>query len=393
MLSITGKYSTAKVFIDSIDQETEKQIRTLCDQAFVRDSKIRIMPDCHAGAGCVIGTTMTISDKVVPNLVGVDIGCGVLAGKLATLDVDLRKLDQVIRKRVPSGSDVRKFPHPLIKETAIRELIARDAINIERAVLSCGTLGGGNHFIEVSRNGQGELYVCIHSGSRHLGKQIAEHYQKKAAENQNAANRKNTIETLKSAGREQDIQTALAQMSDLVPSKGLEYLEGENLKDYLHDIGIVQAYAMMNRQAILEEIAEGMGLDIESVFQTIHNYIDVGQNILRKGAISAKAGEKVIIPLNMRDGSLLAMGKGNPDWNYSAPHGAGRIISRSEAKRRLALDEFRKSMMGIYSTSVSKATLDESPMAYKPAEQIVDAIQDTVEVFDQIRPIYNFKAP
>jgi len=325
------------------------------------------MPDVHAGAGCTIGTTMTITDKVVPNLVGVDIGCGIEVIKLQEKIIDLKKLDNLIRTFVPSGFDIRKKEHPYVQQISLHNLKAQKHLDIKRARLSVGTLGGGNHFIEVNEGNNGVLYLTIHSGSRHLGKQLADYYQARAAEKLSK------------------------QPNNKVP-RDLAYLEDQDFKDYIHDMKIVQHYATVNRQAIVDEIVRNMQFIVVDKFTTIHNYIDTKNMILRKGAISAQKGERVIIPINMRDGSILAIGKGNPAWNYSAPHGAGRILSRTQAKKQLSLKEFRESMRDIYSTSVRASTLDEAPMAYRPLNEILKNIQDTVEVVEVIKPIYNYKA-
>lgn len=365
MLELKGRHNSAKVFTENIDPEAVNQIIELCNQEFVSGSKIRIMPDVHAGAGCVIGTTMTITDKVVPNLVGVDIGCGMFTIKLGKIKLDLAKLDRVINSQIPSGFDIRKQRHQLASKIDLAKLRCRDWVDLNRAYLSIGTLGGGNHFIEVNQDSEGSLYLVIHSGSRNIGLQVAEYYQRLAYQ--------------KLKGK-------------VKISQSLAYLEGRDFQDYLHDLEIMQQYARLNRQAMAEVILQAMALDPADMFTTIHNYIDTRNMILRKGAISAQKGEKVLIPLNMRDGSIIAVGKGNPDWNYSAPHGAGRVLSRRQAMAQLSVKEFHEEMNGIYSTSIGKATLDEAPMAYKPMDEIMENIKDTVEVVDVIKPVYNFKA-
>lgn len=366
VILVEGKYNRAKIFTDQVEPEALAQIRELCDQEFTRGSRIRIMPDVHAGIGCTIGTTMTITDKVVPNLVGVDIGCGMETIKLREKTIDFKKLDRVIYDHIPSGFDIRKKPHAYASHVNLRELYCKNHVDLDRAVKSVGTLGGGNHFIEVNRDEEGNLYLVVHSGSRHLGKQVAEYYQNLA------------YDTL----RKKFINV----------SKPLAYLEGENYRKYLHDMQIVQQYAVYNRRAIVEEILSRLGLGVEDRFTTIHNYIDLKSMILRKGAISARRGERVLIPMNMRDGSLICLGKGNPDWNYSAPHGAGRLMSRRKAKEVITLAEFQRTMEGIYSTTVNKSTLDECALAYKPMEEIINHIQETVEIVSVIKPVYNFKA-
>ncbi len=367
MIEVKGRHNTAKVFTDQADDQTIAQILELCNQEFATGSTIRIMPDTHKGAGCTIGTTMTIRDKIVPNLVGVDIGCGVEVAALAETQIDFAQLDRVIRQHIPAGPAVRTSEHPYVSEVRINDLRCRKQININRARLSIGTLGGGNHYIEVDRDDQGRLYLAVHSGSRHMGKQIAEHYQK--------------------LGHQR-----LTRLKAQTVPKDLAYVEGQDYEDYLHDMVIAQSYATINRKAMVEEITQRMGLHVLSRFTTIHNYIDTDSMILRKGAISAQAGEKLIIPINMRDGALICVGKGNPDWNYSAPHGAGRLLSRSEAKRRISIDDYRRSMQGIYTTSVDASTLDEAAMAYKPMAQIISNIGDTVEITAIVKPVYNFKA-
>lgn len=394
MIELKGKYNTAKVFTDNVEQTAISQIIDLCNQEFISGSKIRIMPDTHAGAGCTIGTTMTITDKVVPNLVGVDIGCGMYCVKLKEKDIDFELLDNVIRKYIPNGQNIRESQHKMSTEININNLKCINNISYDRAIKSIGTLGGGNHFIEVDKDSEGNLYLVIHSGSRYLGKQVAEHYQelgyKKLTDNRMA--KEELIKKLKSEGREKDIQKELKKLPSIKINKQLAYVEGENLDNYLNDMKITQEYARINRVAIAEEILKHTGLNADESFTTIHNYIDIDNKILRKGAISATLGEKVIIPINMRDGSIIAIGKGNKDWNESAPHGAGRLMSRSKAKQSVGLDEFKDSMKGVWTTSVNEYTIDESPMVYKPIDEIVDNIKDTVGIIDIIKPLYNFKA-
>ncbi len=392
MIEVKGKYNTAKVYIDQVGEETIAQILELCNQEFTAGSTIRIMPDTHKGAGCTIGTTMTIRDKIVPNLVGVDIGCGVEVAELAESEIDFAKLDRVIREHIPSGSSVRSTEHPYVSQASIDDLRCRAQISISRARLSIGTLGGGNHYIEIDRDDQGRLYLAVHSGSRHMGKQIAEYYQKLGHQRLTRDRQAAMVTRLKAGKRDHEIHAELQKFKAQSISKDLAYVEGQDYADYLHDMVIAQVYATINRKAMVEEITKRMGLHVVSRFTTIHNYIDTESMILRKGAISAQAGEKLIIPINMRDGALICVGRGNPDWNYSAPHGAGRLLSRGEAKRRISIEDYRRSMDGIYTTSVDASTLDEAAMAYKPMEQIIRNIGDTVEITAIVKPVYNFKA-
>lgn len=394
MIELQGKYNTAKVFTDNVESEAIAQIINLLNQEFVLGSKIRIMPDTHAGAGCTIGTTMTIDDKVVPNLVGVDIGCGMETAVLIDTRVELQRLDRVIHEHIPAGFSIREQKHPFLSEIDLRKLRCIKSVNLSRAELSLGTLGGGNHFIELNRDEDGRLYLVVHSGSRYLGKQVAEYYQNAAANSLNDRGKKINalIADLKSQGRVADIESEIKKVGKHKVDKSLAYCEGTLFDDYLHDMSIVQEYARLNRLAIVREIVKHMKLKLTSSFTTIHNYIDLDTKILRKGAISAQKGEQVLIPLNMRDGSLICVGKGNPDWNCSAPHGAGRLMSRSAAKASITLTQFERSMEGIYTTTVNKSTIDESPMAYKPMEEIILNIADTAEIINIIKPLYNFKA-
>lgn len=365
MIEIRGKYNTAKVYTDIIEEAAISQIIELCNQEFTKENKIRIMPDTHAGAGCTIGTTMTIKDKLVPNLVGVDIGCGMEVVKLKNKHIELEKLDKMINNFIPSGFDINKEEHRFVNNINISSLYCSKNVNLQRSYLSIGTLGGGNHFIEIDKDSNGCLYLVIHSGSRNLGKQVAEYYQNLAID-------------------------SLINMKNI--NKALAYLQGDAFNKYLCDMKITQEFAEWNRKAIVDIIVRNMKFKVAEQFTTIHNYIDTDNMILRKGAISAQKGEKVIIPMNMRDGSIIAIGKGNADWNYSAPHGAGRLMSRSAAKENITIKEFKESMKGIFTTSVNISTIDESPMAYKPMEEIVSNIQDTVEITDIIKPIYNYKS-
>lgn len=402
MIELIGKYNGCKIFTDDVDETTINQLLSLLNQEFVKGSQIRIMPDTHAGKGCVIGTTMTITDKVVPNLVGVDIGCGMLAVKLKEKDIDLQNLDRVIHEYIPAGYNIHDSA---IEESCAAEILA--PINLDRAFKSLGTLGGGNHFIELDVDKNGNYWLVIHTGSRHLGIEVCEYYQNLAYKNLKVkAHEGKTIKDLTNelvkeyteAGRQKEISHALEKMKSEYNKKNisipsdLAYLEGQSMDDYLHDMKIAQDHARINRRTIAEQIIKHTNLTMVDIFDTIHNYIDTDDMILRKGSISAQKGERVIIPLNMRDGSLICKGKGNSDWNYSAPHGAGRILSRNKAKETISMDEYKKSMKGIYSTSVNPGTIDESPFAYKPSEEIMNNIRDTVEIIDVIKPVYNFKA-
>jgi len=366
MRELQGKYNTAKVFTDTAEESAITQIEHLLDQAFIEGSKIRVMPDAHAGMGCTIGTTMTISDKVVPNLVGVDIGCGMETVLLRDRRVDLTQLDKTIHNYIPSGFQIRKVPHHFNDEIDLPALRCASHVDLNRAVLSIGTLGGGNHFIELDSDEEGLIYLVVHSGSRNLGKQVCEYYQNTAA--------------------------AILNRTGKGADRVLAYLEGEPLDDYLHDMAIIQRYADLNRKAIVRELEKRMKFKIVEQFTTIHNYIDLDSMILRKGAISAQKGERMLIPMNMRDGSLICIGKGNEDWNCSAPHGAGRLMSRTAAKERITLTQYEKAMKGIYSSTVNRSTIDEAPFAYKPMDEIIANIGDTADIVKAIKPLYNFKA-
>ena len=371
MLEIVGTHNTAKVFIDTIDPTTREQILTMCSQEYLADSRIRVMPDTHAGKGCTIGTTMTLHGKVVPNMVGVDIGCGMEVAVLEEKQLDLEALDRLIYAAVPAGMEVRLQPHPYQEEIDLHALRCFGKINEHRARHSIGTLGGGNHFIEVDRDDEGTLYLVVHSGSRHLGTEVADWYQREGYRALSGGSKRQIQEqvaALKAAGRLQEIESALKAMK------------------------LTQRFALLNRKAIVDEIVRGLGLTVREGFTTIHNYIDTDAMILRKGAVSARKGERLLIPINMRDGSLLCVGKGNADWNESAPHGAGRLMSRRAAAAAFTVEAFRQTMQGIYTTSVGRSTLDECPMAYKGMEAIVDNIGPTASIEKIIRPIYNFKA-
>ena len=398
MLEIKGKVNTAICFAKVIEEGAIEQIRRMCDYPFTEGSQIRIMPDVHAGKGCTIGTTMTVIDKAVPNVVGVDIGCGMYTVNLGNVEINMEKMDAAAHF-IPSGTDVwegRKERFNLIDLRCYREL--KDVRRLER---SLGTLGGGNHFIEIDRASDGTKYLVIHSGSRNLGKQVAEHYQRLAVDLNKGkedyfTKRDALIAEYKAAGRRNEIQAALKELQweshESTISEDLCYVYGKYLDDYLHDVEICQQFARRSREFMAEVILERLNLTASDAFHTIHNYIDTEERILRKGAIAAHEGERVLIPINMRDGSVLAVGRGNPDWNYSAPHGAGRILSRTEAKEVLDMDEYRREMAGIYTTSVNEKTLDEAPMAYKSLSDIIDVISESVDVIEVLKPIYNFKA-
>ena len=398
MLEVKGKYNSAKIFTDVVDKASVAQVIELCNQPFTAKSRIRMMPDIHAGAGCTVGTTMTITDKVVPNLVGVDIGCGMETVHLREQHLELQKLDKLIRAKIPSGFSIREKAHRYFDEIDLTELYCYRQINPLRAEKSLGTLGGGNHFIEVDRDDEGGLYLVIHSGSRHLGLEVAAWYQNEAYQRLNKSSKSDEaalIAKLKSEGRDKEIQKAIRKLKNTKQTsipKPLAYAEGELFEQYIHDMRIIQRFAVLNRRAIADDILKGMGLHAQDSFTTIHNYIDTDAMVLRKGAVSAKAGERLLIPINMRDGSLICIGRGNEDWNCSAPHGAGRLMSRSQAKQSFTVSEFKHQMDGIYTTSVGKATLDECPMAYKRMEDSVSNIGETVRIERIIRPVYNFKA-
>jgi len=400
MLEIKGKINTAICYATVIEEEAIEQIRRMCDYEFTAGAKVRIMPDVHAGKGCTIGTTMTVIDKAVPNVVGVDIGCGMYTVNLGNIEIDFEKLDEACHF-VPSGMNVwqgRQEHFDLQQLCCFRGL--KDSKRLER---SLGTLGGGNHFIEVDKAADGTKYLVIHTGSRNLGKQVAEIYQKLAVDLNRGMEdyfeqRDEIIRTYKEQGRRKEIQAALKEIAwkkangpASIP-EDLCYLYGKYFEDYLADVEICQQFAKRNRELIAEIILDRCGLTAVDAFHTIHNYIDTGEMILRKGAIAAHKGEKVLIPINMRDGSVLAVGKGNPEWNYSAPHGAGRVMSRAGARKSLSLEEYKKEMEGIYTTSVNEDTLDEAPMAYKSLSDIIDVIGESVEVIEVLKPIYNFKA-
>lgn len=391
-----------KIFTDNIEDKAKEQINELLQQEPFKDCKVRIMPDVHAGKGCVIGFTADLGDKVIPNLVGVDIGCGMLCVKLGKEKIDLERFDNVVKQSIPSGRNIRE--HKIDELDDILSLYCYRELKEQRKFnRALGTLGGGNHFIELDKDDEGNVYLVIHTGSRNLGKQVAEYYQNLAIQlcsgkEKMLEEKEQIIKEYKEQGRKEEIQGAIKELyqryKDNTPDlpKDLCYLTGKYRDMYLHDMEICQRYASLNRKNIALEILRKYMILAEEQFETIHNYINFEDNIIRKGSIRANKGEKVIIPINMRDGSIIAIGKGNEDWNNSAPHGAGRIMSRLKAKELINLDEFKKSMEGIYSTSVTENTLDEAPFVYKPMQEIIDNIKDTVDIVKIIKPIYNFKA-
>lgn len=393
-ISLQGKYNTAQIFTDNINSETISQVILFLSQECVRDAKIRIMPDCHSGKGCVIGTTMTLKDKVIPNLVGVDIGCGMYAVKLEETEIDLSLLDEVINTKITSGFSTHT--RPLLKFFRLNNIKCR--IDISSANCAIGTLGGGNHFIEVDKDKNNNLWLVIHTGSRHLGIEVCQYYQRAGFAALHSQELKEKIDKkvieLKKRKLEREIENTvkILKMQPTSIPEDLAYVEGQLFESYIHDMKIAQEFAKLNRRTIADIILQSMNLHPVDSFDTVHNYIDIDKMILRKGAISAQFGERVIIPMNMRDGSLICIGRGNPDWNYSAPHGAGRLLSRAQAKHSIDFNDFKESMKGIYSTSITKSTIDESPMAYKPIEEITKNVENTVDIIDVIKPIYNFKA-
>ena len=400
MFEIKGKVNTAICYAKVIEDEAIEQIRNMCDYALTERSKVRVMPDVHSGKGCTIGTTMTVIDKACPNIVGVDIGCGMYTVKLDVKELDFKAIDEACHF-IPSGMNTWEGRIEHFDLTDLR--CYRELQNTKWLKRSLGTLGGGNHFIEVDKASDGTFYLVIHSGSRNLGKQVAEIYQQLAIDlhmgkDEYFKKREEIIRTYKEDGRRKEIQSALKeldrefQIHELNVPKDICWLWGNYLADYLHDVEICQRFAKRSREKMAEIILEHTGMQSVEAFHTIHNYIDTNEMILRKGAIAAHAGEKVLIPINMRDGSVLAIGRGNPDWNFSAPHGAGRLMSRTAAKNNLTMEEYQESMKGIYTTSINEKTLDEAPMAYKSLEDIIDVIKDSVDVIEVLKPVFNFKA-
>ena len=402
-VKINGKYSSATVFTTdnpqtALDKYARVQLENLCNNEVSSESTIRVMPDVHPGKVCTIGLTMTLGKTVMPQLLGLDIGCGVTVAKIAGVRKEWQRLDSVIRGSIPSGFERRKKAHRFTASLDLKKLDCYSHLQKDAVLLSLGTLGGGNHFIEADKDSDGSIYIVVHSGSRHLGVEAASYYQNEAYRRLNKCSDKEVqelIAKLKAEGKQKNIQSEIKKLTNTkhtnIP-KALAYAEGELFDQYIHDMKIIQKFALLNRQAMMDEIIKGMKLHVTERFSTIHNYIDTENMILRKGAVSAQKGEKLLIPMNMKDGSFICIGKGNPDWNFSAPHGAGRLMSRAEAKETFTVSEFKKKMSGVYTTSVNQSTLDECPMAYKPIDEIVDHISDTVEIVSQIKPIYNFKA-
>ncbi len=399
-MEIKGKKNTAICYASVVDETAVEQIKRMCDYEFTEGSRIRIMPDVHAGKGCTIGTTMTVVDRAVPNIVGVDIGCGMYTVNLGKGDIDFEKLDEAAHY-IPSGMNVWNKEQETFELDELRCFDQLKKINWLKC--SLGTLGGGNHFIEIDVASDGTKYLVIHSGSRNLGKQVAELYQEMAIDLHKGIGvyleaREEIIRTYNEQGRSKEIQKALKALKDKreheMPDmpEDLCYLSGELFEDYLHDVEVCQKFARRNREMMATIILDRINMKGTDAFHTIHNYIDTKEMILRKGAIAAHEGEKVLIPINMRDGSIITIGKGNPEWNYSAPHGAGRVMSRKQAQKSLSMEEYRKTMEGIYTTSICEGTLDEAPMAYKSLEDIIDVVSESVDVIEVMKPIYNFKA-
>lgn len=397
MLEIKGKYSTAICYAETVEQEAIEQIKTMCDQEFTSGSQVRMMPDVHWGKGCTIGTTMTVTDKAVPNVVGVDIGCGMYTVALGKIEIDFERLDEAAHF-IPSGRDVWEGRQARFDLQPLR--CYRSVKDTRKMVRSLGSLGGGNHFIEVDRASDGAYYLVIHTGSRNLGKQVAEYYQQLAVDLHRGKEvyfqeKDALIAEYKAAGRRNELAEAIKTLKwtrkELTIPEDLCWLYGSYFEDYLHDVAICQEFACKNRELIAEILLDRAGLKGGDAFHTVHNYIDTEAKILRKGAVSAQKGERLLIPVNMRDGSILALGKGNPEWNYSAPHGAGRVMSRVNARRTLSMDDYRQAMEGVFTTSVNTYTLDESPMAYKSLEEIIGIIAQSVEIVDMMKPVYNFK--
>lgn len=382
MFHIVGRYNTANVYANQTDSASYAQVLRMCNLEELKDSQISMMPDMHAAEGCTVGTSMTFTDRVNPAYVGGDIGCGMQVFALRDKEIDFEKLDAVIRSRIPSGAKIHKSANPAMKRVPMNKLLCADYIQTEIVERALGTLGGGNHFIEVDRDLDGRLYLVIHSGSRRLGRDVANFYQNLAFFDENGISWE---EVKRKKLRPKDIKNSRR------PREGC-FLTGMSLEMYLNDMDIAVEYARVNRLVIGEIIISAMNMDVEDSFTTIHNYLDTTHGVLRKGAVSAQKGERLIIPINMRDGSLICIGKGNKEWNCTAPHGSGRTMSRADAKNNVTLEAYRVAMQGIFSTSINESTLDESPMAYRPIEDILDTIEPTAEVVNVITPVYNFKA-
>ncbi len=381
MFDIVGKYNSATVYAKSVDNESYAQVLAMCNIEELKDCKIKMMPDMHAAEGCTVGTSITIDDKINPSYVGSDIGCGMQVYKLSDSEINFQLFDRCVRDYIPSGAAIHKKATAEISKFPLKDLYCYDTIQHDIVGRSFGTLGGGNHFIEIDKSIEGHYYLIIHSGSRRLGKDVATYYQKAAYFAMNGISPEYAFKKGMKIG---DVD------SKIQPSNC--FLSGEYLEKYLHDMQIAVQYARLSREWMGEVLINHLDLKVEDSFTTIHNYINIEDKILRKGAVSAKKDELLIIPINMRDGCLICKGKGNADWNYTAPHGAGRLMKRSDAKDTITLDEYKEAMKGIFSTSVNESTIDESPMAYRSIEDIVDVVEPTVEIIDITTPVYNFKA-
>lgn len=412
MKTVEGRYTTATIYADIVEDEALKQIETICNQPFAEGSHIAVMPDVHAGKGCTIGFTMTLNGRVCPNLVGVDIGCGMLVTELGKIDIDYEKLDEIIRTYIPSGDECRSLEnineiyhlletHEEVYAVASQLDMFKTPVSFFYELQRLGTLGGGNHFIEIDADQEGNKYLIVHSGSRHLGVEICKHFMSQANKNREGSIQRrrelieDTIRTLKEQGRQKEIEDtrkAILSSFTITDEDELAYLEGSGYSDYLADMSLAMSYAEANRQIIAHLICKYMNWDRKAEWSTVHNYIDSKRGIVRKGAISLELGEKALVPINMRDGSLIVKGKGNPYYNYSGPHGAGRLMSRSEARKAISLEDFKDSMKDIWTSSVCEETLDESAFAYKPADSILNALEDTAEIVTHLKPLYNFKA-
>lgn len=409
MIQFEGQNGVVKIFTDLVEDVAVQQVKEMAESPITENTVMRIMPDVHAGKGSTIGTTIKLSDKfsewkVSPNVVGSDVGCGILMYKLADKDIDLEKLDKVVNELIPSGKDAHKVPQfPKFTKAAIQALtFVLKEESKERVELSLGTLGDGNHFIELGIDNDGDYWLSVHSGSRNLGAQVARHHQKQAIK-ELTSNKKDIaemIEKMKSEGHHKEIQSAIMEFKKNNPEltqrqKELAHLSGDSLKKYLNDMDIAQQFASKSRKTMLEIIVDSMGFEVVDSFDSVHNFIEhqnLTKGYIRKGATSAKLGERLVIPLNMKDGVIIASGKGNEDWNYSAPHGAGRLMSRTKAREKLTVEQLQEEMSGVFTTSISEETVDESPLAYKPASSIIETIKDTVDILHIVKPVYNFKA-